>query len=92
MSKENCLTVKVGCELDVDELSAEFALKAVNLYCNNNNLWIKKVKGKMKFAEQDDSCWDCSSRDNIIKLANGKEKVANFCPTCGRCLKNEQNT
>lgn len=58
------LEVKVTCRLNIDTESADFALKAVNIYCNKNGYrW---------------------SLYHYTK--SGKEKIAYFCPTCGRKL------
>ena len=46
----------IGCSLEITEDTAELALKAVNLYCNKNNLMIEestyedRTGTKMKFV------------------------------------------
>ena len=76
--------------LDIDSTSAEFALKAVNLYCNRNGYRIKenplpdRAGSQMEFISQKEGCEDCRGcRENVIYTKSGKEKVAKFCPTCG---------
>lgn len=93
MSK-NELQVRVTCALDVDSQSAEFALKAVNIYCNNNGYRIKenplpdREGSTMEFVPQSEGCIDCGGhRENVFYTASGKEKIAHFCPTCGRKLR-----
>lgn len=39
-------TIKLKSELEIGEDSAEIALKAINLYCNQNNLMIKETPFK----------------------------------------------
>lgn len=91
MSKD--IDLKFKCGLNVDDLSAEIALKIVNIYCRDNNLRIKENSDlsntKMEFTPQDVGCVDCcGQRDNVIYTCSGEKKVALFCPTCGRKLQN----
>lgn len=91
MGKDFDLNFK--CGLNIDDLSAEIALKIVNIYCRDNNLRIKENSDlsntKMEFTPQDVGCTDCcGQRDNTIYTCSGKKKVALFCPTCGRKLQN----
>lgn len=92
MSKGN-LEIKVTCGVDIDSQSAELALKAVNIYCNNNGYRIKenplpnRIGSQMEFILQSEGCIDCNGhRDNYVYTKSGKEKTAYFCPTCGRKL------
>ena len=85
--------LEVTFGLNVDAQSADLALNVVNIYCNRNGYRIKenslpdRVGSKMEFAPQEDGCIDCNGiRINIIYTKSGKEKIAKFCPTCGRKL------
>lgn len=55
MGKDFDLNFK--CGLNIDDLSAEIALKIVNIYCRDNNLRIKENSDlsntKMEFTPQD---------------------------------------
>ena len=50
--------IKVNCGLNIDEDTAELALKIVNMYCNENNLTIKdvpvkdEIRTKMSFVRK----------------------------------------
>lgn len=87
------LEVKVTCGLNIDTESADFALKAVNIYCNKNGYRIKenplpdRLGSQMEFVPQEEGCIDCyGHRENVLYTKSGKEKIAYFCPTCGRKL------
>lgn len=42
---------------------------------------------QMAFVPQKEGCIDCSDyRENVLYTKSGKEKIAYFCPTCGRKL------
>lgn len=91
MSKD--FDLKFKCGLNVDDLSAEIALKIVNVYCRDNCLRIKENSDlsdmKLEFIPQNVGCTDCcGQRDNTIYTYSGKRKTALFCPTCGRKLQN----
>lgn len=90
---KDALQIKVTCGLDIDRQSAELALKAVNIYCNNNGYRIKETpfsdrdESQMEFVLQSAGCEDCSGdRHNVAYTSSGKEKRLFFCPTCGRKL------
>lgn len=79
------LEVEVTCGLNIDAESADFALKAVNIYCNKNGYRIKE--NPLEFVPQEEGCIDCyGHRENVLYTKSGKEKIAYFCPTCGRKL------
>lgn len=87
------LEVEVTCGLNIDTESADFALKAVNIYCNKNGYRIKENSlpnlsgSQMAFVPQKEGCIDCSGyRENVLYTKSGKEKIVYFCPTCGRKL------
>ncbi len=67
------LEVEVTCGLNIDALSADFALKAVNIYCNKNGYRIKenslpdRLGSQMAFVPQEEGCIDCSGyRENVL--------------------------
>lgn len=87
------LEVEVACGLNIDPQSAKLALKVVNIYCNRNGYRIKEtplpdgVGSQMEFTPQEEGCIDCyGNRNNVVYTKSGKEKIAYFCPTCGRKL------
>ena len=87
------LEVEATCGLNVDAQSADFALKAVNIYCNRNGYRIKekplpdRVDSQMEFVPREEGCIDCyGNRENIVYTKLGQEKTVYFCPTCGRKL------
>lgn len=77
--------MKVFYHVDIDALSADFALKAVNIYCNKNGYRIKenplpdRLGSQMEFVPQEEGCIDCCGhRKNVLYTKSGKEKIAYF--------------
>lgn len=75
------LEVKVTCGLNIDAQSADFALKAVNIYCNRNGYRIREnplldeVGSQMEFVLQEEGCIDYNGhRENVIYTESGEKK------------------
>lgn len=85
---------KLKFSITPDEDSAEIALKLVEMYCNANGKRIEdnivsheSNEIRLNYNDKDFGCEDCDPqipRNYVCYNNSGKEKVMNFCPTCGR--------
>jgi len=86
--------VDIKANLLVDKDTADLSLRLVNLYCNQNRKRIADEiishdsdELRLSFADKHKGCEDCDEqvpRDYVCYTNRGKEKVMNYCPTCGR--------